>query len=431
MGNLFEEFGKHGERIGFATPGIDVGVSNGLSYQTQNAIPSNINTPYSQIIDDDELKPSNASRVTGGRLYDAVCSPYENSGADFIGNDSIQKAINAGKKRIFIRNGIYLISSTINILSSDISLTGEDKYGTILKIINNNGLFRIFKLGASGNKVTNINITNICFDGNSSTIVGTGNMAITLFYCSDINIFNNYFLNIDRYGIDSYATNTEICHNINIYDNVFNDVDGSIAISGYGATVDETKYTYSNIIARNFFYSSSATISAISGSSVKNCIFSNNIVVGGLYGLYFNYSRRNIISNNIIRNTYTAGAIFLNGNLNLITNNIIKNINKYGLQLSGSSRNSVNGNIFYNNSQLTNNTYFDIYLNEDDGNNSTYNVLSSNQFYADGVNKVKYHISEIDILQDYNLISNNIMSGFSTSALNLFGANDVVGDNII
>jgi hypothetical protein len=133
-----------------------------------------------------------------------------------------------------------------------------------------------------------------------------------------------------------------------------------------------------------------------------------------LYGLFINdftNDTRVTVSGCVIAGNYNSGIISGLGGI-----------------ATGADYVTVTGCVFDSNGQQTNNTYYDIQLDEHSGDGSTYWIISDNIFKAVAANKVKYNITE-STNSNYNLITGNIFSGAVTSAINKVGVNTVASNN--
>jgi len=133
--------------------------------------------------------------------YRAIVSPTP-GGTDFI---DLQKAIDfvneLGGGTIFVKAGIYILTSNIN-LYSNIELIGEDNNTAILDF--SAGDYKIQALGSVGSRLNNIHIENI--QVRNSRVAYTNGYGATLFnYCDDISVKNCHFTNNVGAGINVIA----------------------------------------------------------------------------------------------------------------------------------------------------------------------------------------------------------------------------------
>lgn len=334
MGDLFNSFDKFGNRIFYDIdkPDINSGKVVTTSNQTQLAVPLNLNTPYSQIIDDDGNLPSvgGADVVRGGRIYDAVCSPYANSGADYEGADAIHKAINAGKTRIFVRAGIYLITNKISI-SVGVSITGEDMENTVIKAVTGFSDSYIFEINDTSGLT--VSLSNLNIDGNSvASIYGVYNAQ------PDCIIFiDKCRIRQCNTGIYSSSNNIQIssCEIDGNADGIFSDagdmkVFGCIFTDNTGTAIEFSGVSVGYICINTF----NEVGDAIYLNGTTNVVVANNYIElqddsnlkSGIY--LAGFAAKNIINGNRILGSGFKYGIYIdstNDNYNTVVSNIVAN----------------------------------------------------------------------------------------------------------
>ena len=106
-----------------------------------------------------------------------------------------------------------------------------------------------------------------------------------------------------------------------------------------------------------------------------------------------------IVQGNIFRNSGESGIRLRRGatitnTRCLITDNIVVGSGRNGIQVTGASQNVISDNMFIDNGQTTNNTYFDVALDEDDGDSgptvgAANNIIKNNYAIATATNKTK------------------------------------------
>lgn len=69
-----------------------------------------------------------ASYIAGYRLFEAIVDP-----AGLGDYSSIQAALDAGKKRLFLRNGVHALTANLTITGDDVAIMGESREGTIIQ----------------------------------------------------------------------------------------------------------------------------------------------------------------------------------------------------------------------------------------------------------------------------------------------------------
>ncbi|MCK9370365.1 right-handed parallel beta-helix repeat-containing protein [Candidatus Dojkabacteria bacterium] len=360
------------------------------------------------------------------RLYDAVVDV--NYWGDYT---DIQSALDAGHKRIFLRNGTYIINNSIRILGNNISITGEDRNNTIIKANNNlSNAINIIEIGdtslAGGGASSNEIISNLTIDGNSDN--NTQNHTGIYIYDNEDHIIENCNIkNCGNYGLNIYSGN-DGSSNIYIRNNIFSNNENAIyttASSSFILSNDFTQTTTSNISGQLFAYN-----------------ISNNRFSGGTYHINITGSDRNIISSNYFYSTDGNMILFdyttanTECKYNIISNNSFQTFGGAStaqedvIVFSGAQYNEISNNIFYGSFFKTNDTYAFILLKTDTSYSIYNNICGNTIFQSQAVaSKAKYGIVEFDSNQDYNIISNNIVQGAVTANFLIQGANTISENN--
>jgi len=379
-----------------------------------------------------------ADNVSASRNYDAIVDI--NGKGDFT---DIQKALDAGKKRLFIRNGTYEISSTIYIVTSGISISGEDKFSTIIKQKTSTPLDSLIVVGRSSVgqyiQVTNFLISNITIDLNSNASSLQG--ALSLIYCDDVIIQNCIFSNIDATKTNRYLTisynGSYLSNRIYILSCIFDDCDYGIFINSIGSGF---------WVINNYFYGGGASIFSSGG----NCFIVNNfmngveeaIAVGAQSSASAN-GDLTIVDGNIIINATFKGILvsgqgsFYGSDVNqntIVANNIIKDCARSAIELESVQFCSIVNNKIINCGKELDNTYIGIYITGNDDASptsySTYNIIKGNSIQSSEANKLKYGIYETFLGCDYNIITENIVLNTSSTPIYIKGANTIKANNI-
>ena len=206
-------------------------------------------------------------------------------------SDAVEKFNASTNSNIFIKNGDYDISKTINI-DKDITIIGESKDGTVLKADSKDSIFKI----STSSKVILINLTIKNSNSKDGAINIDASDAIL-----DVNncVFENNTVGgaIKYYYMWSKKNATVTISNSNFINNKNKDNGGAISLSG-GNLLNVTKsifenneaennggaiYTYTNI--KNVYVSSSEFINnrALKGSAI------GQYCGGDLYVSYCNF----------------------------------------------------------------------------------------------------------------------------------------------
>jgi len=305
---------------------------------------------------------------------------------------------------MYFEEGIYLIDSPIIIDRSNISLIGIPNK-TIFKTNGNyinDGIINI--IGTSENKLMEIKIENIIFDGtintniNSSGInikyVGEDSYNSSQYYVintigssftnkSSVNIQNCIFKNHSGNGINIENSSHIRISGCNITDNLKNGVlltnsNGNVIRSNIlkyntinGINIKSGKYNIAiqNNITNN--YSGGISIS----DSIGNNINGNNIRANSIFGIGLDGCTRHNLSGNNISNNNLSGIYLSNSSYNSIMGNIsISHVYGYNI-INNSNNNTFTGNTGYSNSLYG--LYLDSINNSVSGNNFNSNTTSN------------------------------------------------------
>ena len=432
---------------------------------------------FTDLINNDDIRNKNADYIIGSRLYDSVVDV--NGGGDYV---SVQEALAAGKKRIFLRSGTYILNSDINI-GSDTFIVGEDKYNTIIDL---NNTYQILTSGDTEYNTGTITVAN-----DDTTIVGSGTVWTTNLAVNDYiviygsvykitEVTDNTHLEIEipyrgypessiSYSAGTFINNIELRNfTITGQDTA---ITGKASVYLYGIVnsyvanliLKETKLSYGNgvdvrygfknifenIIVDNCGYDGFILI--FSDYNLINNITCNNNFYGGFH---LNGSNNNICSNIAANSNYSNGIVLQNSSYNQLSNisansnrsdgvilttssnyNTIKNVNSIngynnGLTLYRSSNNCINGGIMKDNGQQTNDTYMEVKLWRYSGVETHHNIINNLNIECTKANKCAYGIRELSTDDDYNIFTNNIVQGAVTANISTQGSGTLVANNI-
>jgi hypothetical protein len=247
----------------------------------------------------------------------------------------------------------------------------------------------------------------------------TGGTGIGIFSSSQTNDIIGNVLIHNSYGVYSNANYN------NIVGNVF--VDNT----SYGVYINGVVNL--NVSANWFgsiaFFQTGVYLAA---SAARNTITGNTFYQP--YRAILAAADANVIGNTISGNSiYLANqeAIFMQAgaNQNVIVGNTIRATAQHAIRIRG-SKNIISSNMLIDNGTGTNNTYSDIYLDDNGSTFSTYNTVIGNNCQAAAANKVAYHIRENASGDDFNLIIGNVCKDGVTAQISLQGSNSVRGTNI-
>lgn len=391
---------------------------------------------------------------------------------EFSGTDArtvIQAAINTlTSGTVLVRDGTYTLngSGTLLRIPSNITLKGESREGTILKVAD--GCIATKYIAVSGNYVQ---VRDLTLDGNrgnnvdqniesqqcgilvwniSSTakyvvidnvyVHDTYSIGIYIIYNSDyLRVTNSRIENTNDSSIQaSYIGKGVIANNLCKGTDAGAGVEIQIA-EGTSVTGNRFENCYeglriitatNNAITGNVI-KSTTQIGVYLGKSHKNTV-SGNTVDGGCAeaGFYIADSNSNSIVGNTICDMLGYGLQLITSQYNVIAENIFDTMNIHGMGIRGSSYNSINGNVIKDAGILTDNTYHGMILFTSGSYYSIHNNIINNYIVSFAPNKTRSGIRENDTNQDYQIIRNNKMVGMAYADAIIQGANTKARYNI-
>ena len=316
-------------------------------------------------------------------------------------SSAIQAALtaSAGKTLVF-PPGTYLINGTGLTVPSNITIQG---YGATVKTstIPTANLFNAISK-------TNIVVEGLIVDGNSYT--ATSNVSLfNLFSCSNVNIFNCQFINIDKFGITFNA-----CSNVTIENNYISK-NTAVNTQNQAITISSADGECSNFkISGNRLVKSGIDADIIRSEISKNVISDWKFGAGITIEQSSNCSSI-VISKNICYggaaidvNGYRCGGIENWAPFSVVEGNICYSNFGSGID-QGGYRATVSGNICFNNG-LSGGGSGIVARYGSAGYNSTETVYSGNRCFdttgAGGTQQYGYQ-------EESALITDNILSGNS------------------
>jgi parallel beta-helix repeat protein len=257
------------------------------------------------------------------RQFDAVVAL---SGGDYT---TIQAALAAGNKTIFVRNGTYVLTSDINITTSGTVIIGESRDGAIIDCNNTaNGIKAIGDTAAY--TAGTIAITN-----DTNTVTGTGTL-----WDANVSAGEYILLKGDLYKIQSVDSDTQL----------------TLVETYQGRTVSGASYTIAavlenirleNLTVRGYNESSQAAIrfECVLNSIIRNCTANNNYD----YGIWLLRSYHCKLNKNFARQNHYNGIRMDYSSHNALVENSCANNNFSGILLFYSPYPVISGNSCVNN----------------------------------------------------------------------------------
>ena len=282
---------------------------------------------------------SNASKLkTAAKMADCIVAK---SGGDYT---SIQAALDAGGKNIFVKKGTYEISSAITILSSGVTIKGESKTNTIIKLANGANVSAIV-VGNGATTLSDIVIEDIQVDGNKANQTTTShgiyfygasenyisesmvkdcwihdcyNAGISLNWGNGNTINGNRITSNDEYGIYGYGY---------ISDNLI--MGNAVKSNYYGIYLDNTNDT---IVLGNHVKSN--TYFGINLHVARYCLIMGNMANSNREGIYIHSSDDNIIIENHANSNTYRGIYLYYSDKNSIIGNRVQGNGTWGIQIA-------------------------------------------------------------------------------------------------
>lgn len=367
-----------------------------------------------------------------------------------------------------LKKGTYNVAGSIDMLKSSVILQGEGKSTKIF--LPNSVNVDIIRVGNGTTIVNDCVVEDLMVDGNKANQTSLGSAIIIwgssgtkalrnmvrgcrltncltdclkLIY-SDKGIIENNVIDENTGGagigiFSSSQANTIIgnvlIHNLyGIYSNAhYNNISGNVI-------VDNTSYgVYLNgvlnfNVSGNWFGSIAffQTGVYLAASTARTAITGNSFYQP--YRAILGAADANVIGNTISGNSIHLAnqeAIYLQAgaNQNVIVGNTIRSTAQHAIRIRG-SKNVISSNMLIDNGTGTNNTYSDIFLDDNGTTFSTYNTVIGNNCQAAAANKVAYHIRENATGDDFNLVIGNVCKDGVTAQISLQGTNSVRGTNI-
>ena len=337
-------------------------------------------------------------------------------------NDAIAQVKAAGKGTVLLLPGVFNISNNI-LLRSNVELKGSG-WTTKLRLVDqasldNAGIIRTQGETASRSDIAIYNavIADLQIDGNRSNQSNIKNKYGIYGNYTDSLIENIYLKDISYYGIDPHedpitgraTTNLTIRNNLIenggldgiTTDKVVNSlIEGNITINNDRHGINIITNAENNRYINNVSLGNGSNGITIQNGSRYIEITGNEVGENAEYGIYIDGEGENQIEGN---------SVVLNG--------------KGGILLKQSSGNLITDNLVFNNSQLSNDKYNEIELSNDELSYSTHNTISDNIVRSSLAKRARYGIREKSSADDYNLVSENIVTGPVRADYSLKGSN--------
>jgi parallel beta-helix repeat protein len=279
-----------------------------------------------------------ADYVVGGPKYDAVVAP---SGGDYT---TIQAALAAGKKTIFVRNGTYVLTSDINITQDGTAIVGESRDGVIIDCNNS-----AYGIKAIGDTAILSDLTQVSISNGTKTVTGSGTTWI-----GNVSPGEYIMLGYEWYELQTVNSDTQL----------------TLVETYHGRTLSGHYYQIASLLAnlrlenltvRGYDQVDHGAIDweYVLNSAIENCAATNS----STYGIYIigyycrldkNHVRQNGTGirifgwdNSLCENACSNNAqdgIYLWGPQSSASGNACDSNGENGIHVEGGSRNSLTGN---------------------------------------------------------------------------------------
>ena len=375
---------------------------------------------------------------------------YSGSNATTVIQNTVNNLSSGGN--IFIKAGDYAIPSTVAIWRDKINLLGEGRLTRFYLTSGRAANTHILSIGSGSLTNWDVQIKNLCLDGNRSAGHLGAMMGITT-YGGRIWIDNVYIINVTGSGInpawtdDIWITNSYFS---NCLEGIWIDIGTRRAkvLNNEILGCDNIGFVY---ICNNTPAGPTHNVGSLSGEieirgntihdnyvqgiyarwGVRNSIFAENVVYSnGSHGIQLESdvgkeNWMNLISNNIIFNN-TGSGIFLGSNQNDLTviGNIVYNntsTDKSGIYIGGTNLTRIG---IFDNTVFNNNYGVRI--------NATYVDVKNNKIYETGAGASRTQLWGIieDGSANYCNYIDNYLNNNINGAIQFVGANDIIKRNI-
>jgi parallel beta-helix repeat protein len=288
--------------------------------------------------------------LMGRPQFDAVVAPI-------LGDyPSIQAALVAGKKTIFVRKGTYTLTSDINIITSGTVIIGESRDGVVIDC--NNTAYGIKAYGDTANYTD----ATISISNGASVVTGSGTLWLA-------NAAGGDYIQLhgDWYQIQSVDSNTQLTLAKTYYGR-------SLLAEGYKIAAMLANIRLENLTLRDYNQSSSGGIEFqwVMNSVIRNCEVHNC----NYYGIFLKVSSHCVLNKNIVHDNEEIGIYVNDGCHDAVCENFSYNNRDEGIFLSSSSNNCVHGN------SCTSNDSDGIYIYSSSNNTLQSNCCENNNNYG-------------------------------------------------
>jgi parallel beta-helix repeat protein len=397
-----EEYGLYGQQF------------NASGSQTGGVFKINTFTP--------EIPPLDTTIPPGDDIIIVIAAsnsnPISAASADFqatgvddqnLINDAIAQINATGKGKVILLAGEYHISDNI-FLRSNVQLVGSG-YTTKLRLDDETSLSLSGMIRTQGDSdrtsevpIYNSGVSNLQIDGNRDN-QSFKNKKYGVYGTYDGAVFENLYIHdTASYGFDPHEDSRDGrgTYNITIRNNI-------VERAGLdGITLDKV---IDSVVENNLTINNDRHgINAVSYSEDTQIINNQSIKNGG-NGITIQTGSNSLqITGNEIANNKGNGIYIPGEGGNTIKDNTIISSGKYGIGVRASSSNIITDNLVIDSSQEANDTYSEIELYDNSVSYSTHNIVQGNITRSVLPNRSRYGIREKAAGNNYNEITDNIVS---------------------
>jgi parallel beta-helix repeat protein len=279
-----------------------------------------------------------AEAVTGGAKYDAMVAP---SGGDYT---TIQAALAAGKKTIFVRDGTYVLTSDIDITEDGTAIIGESRDGVIID--SNNSAYGIVAIGDTAilSDATQVSISN-----GTKTVTGSGTSWMGKVSPGEYIMLGYEWYKIQTVNSDTQLTLVETYHG------------RTLSGQGYQIASLLANLRLENLTVRRYSEVDHGGIDweYVLNSTIENCAVTNSSTYGiYVIGYYCRLDKNEVRhngtgirifgwNNSLCENSCSNNAqdgIYLWGPQSSVSGNACDSNGENGIHVDFGSRNSLTGN---------------------------------------------------------------------------------------
>ncbi len=302
---------------------------------------------------------------------------------------------------VSIKDGIYIISTQIEIINNNIIIVGQS-WETELLLANSTMSALFYAYNKNGLIIDNITLNGNKYDSDNSCNIGVQH-GINFIECNNSRIIKTWIKNFKHTGINLFGgSNNEILYNIVENNGDMDSASGSgIDCDGSNNTVISKNLAISNYVNGIWVTGTSGVVMNVTVS--ENCLVGNGGSITEGHGIHIGTAMGKveniIVKNNIVNGSKGyAGILITSTFYSKIENNTSQNNKGRGISLLNSEYLTIIGNKVTDNGD-----YGGIVLTD----KSSFNFIANNTL----MRNENYAICILNSNSMYNRIENNLISG--------------------